>query len=107
MKTLSEIQRGLRNKFLASRNLCRLVESEDFKEAFLKAPESERVKAQNFIDKLDRESLARWVKLQLIDVDQERTVKQLRERASELGIAYYNLLSKTELMAAIEQRESA
>jgi len=101
VRALASLRSELHSKMLAIRNLCRLLESESFIATYESSPDKEQLSV--LIENLDQESLERWLKSQVVDLE-AHPVKRLRELCVQLAISGYRYMTKLQLIAAIKAK---
>lgn len=93
-------------RLLSLRNLQTVIQLKDFQSLFAVTSEVERKRVMEFIDKFDYTSLREWFKQQRHTQLGVLGVRELRKIASDLGVADYNHLPKSLLLAAITSKRN-
>lgn len=93
------------NKARDFRNLERLVNTPEFDEALKKDPDNVWVRFA--IINGNVEEVKKWIKETLVEEIGEMTLRQLRLRATQLGLTRVTLFTKDELIVKIIQIQDA
>jgi Rho termination factor, N-terminal domain len=100
-----DIQHLMRSRLLAIRALERILTSDTFKNVFEATTEEQRDIVKQHINNGDKIAIEKWIAMQEKSPEQMNVV-QLRQLASKLGIANYNLLPKASLLSAIRNKNA-
>lgn len=101
MKTLADIQRDVAAKSLDFRALDRLVKSDQFQAAFRRDPNNVLLKFAIGSGAIGM--VKKWIEDVLTQELGELTIRQLRQRATKLGLNYVTSCTKGELIVRITQ----
>ncbi len=105
MTKLQEIKSSLQSRVNELRSLQRLISGSKFEESYENATELERKLLDEYLLKVERESITKWMKTVLrrnMELGDYPST-ELRKIASELGIADYHILSKASLLSEIKR----
>jgi hypothetical protein len=91
----------IREELLRLRSIDRILHTENYSEAWLKASHQERTEAHRLVLLRDSKGLAKWIKGILYWDLLERPVRELRKLAQQLGIKNYHILTKSELLSEL------
>ena len=95
----------VRNKALDFRNLERLMQSKDFDEAYKVDPDNVWIRFA--IINGNVEEVRSWIKATLTEEVGEMSIRQLRQRAAQLGISRVTIYTKDELIVKIIHIQNA
>lgn len=106
MQKLVVIQQALHDRVLAARNLQRLVASAVFERLFNGASEVDQESLHGHIQRGNRDAVEAWIKDQQSKQEDASTLsmRDLRIKASQLGIVGYGWMPKASLLSAIHNK---
>jgi hypothetical protein len=102
---LRDLQCSLRRKYLALRNLYRLVESNLFQQVFDSVSTEAKARAATIVESGDKKKLLEWLSSHNVDLD-FMSIRALRKRAQKAGVRRYNHLTRNQLIAEITRAET-
>ncbi len=103
MERLGSIRQACHARMLSARTINRIVESDDFRDYFLKSSELVQTTAEQFILNGDKDGLESWMHDRRNEFDNAAlSIKELRRIAQQLGVKGYNALPKALLLTGIE-----
>lgn len=105
---VASIRHSLHSRLLDTRSLQRIVESENFEEIYKNASEDQRIIVKHLIQQGATGGVTQWLVIQQRNSKANiatLSVRELRQMASKLGIAAYNILPKASLLSAIRNKE--
>lgn len=102
--TQLQVQLDHRKKVLELRRFDRLVQSEEFGDAWTVADDKEKVKAEILIRVELYVLLQKWIRQTLYDNFEKHTVRQLRELASRHHVPYYSRMLHEDLVRALNKK---
>lgn len=98
------IRDRLYNRVLDLRSVERLVNAQSFELAWNAANTTQKEKVATLIETLDCSGIKQWVR----SLNQASlSIRELKERASQLGIPCYSRMDKQALLTAIYSKEDA
>lgn len=95
------LQRDLHSKFLALRSIKRLISSELFKEVYDSVSNDKKQEVQNYINNNDLYKIKSWIRVNRNIELGTMSIRQLRDKARELGVKNYSMLTTSMLLSAI------
>jgi hypothetical protein len=101
MSTLNEIQYEIKSKLLILQRINRLINSEQFINAYNKANDEQLTKLSKYLEDLNKDAITYWIKIVLKEEYEEYSVMDLRNLAKNLGIRHYQSLTKDSLLFEI------
>lgn len=109
MASIQQLCMNLHRKHLATLNIYRLVQQDEFKRAYEVATESERLISIGFVDTNDQIALTAWTRniLRKYKEYEYLDVRCLRDIASDNGIKGYSLMNRIELINILTRKESS
>lgn len=102
---LQDLHDQVSTRLNETRMLLRLIETDDFKKAFLKADERDRYKVTRQIDSLDIKGVRLWLRSQHYEQRDysQMTVRELRKVAGVRKIPDYQWMDKFDLIINLEE----
>lgn len=97
------LQRNTQNKFNIFQALYRLITQTKFEQAYNDATTEERIKVDEYVLKMDKTSVIKWMKDQLHNCMESYSYADLRKKARELGIKNYLYKNRDTLLSEIHQ----
>lgn len=85
------------------RGLKRLLETDYFAEFYLSLNHEEKITLAEYVVSGDLDGIRKWLKHNSHRTLEGRTIIEIREIASKLGVKYYNTLSKRQLIYKIRR----
>lgn len=104
---LAQIRFATHRRFLAMQKIFRYIHSEYFEEAYNIATDEEKQKVSKYIENGDKDNIVLWCRTILRNKEAYELlpVLELRQRAKNLGVKDYNVLTKDSLLSRIFQIE--
>lgn len=104
---VTDVQKRSREMLLDARNMDRLVQSENFVDAWNKASGQQKVRIEEYVWGLWPNELKELIGEICLGEHRSLTVSRLRKLASGYKIKNYSRLSKEELIKELEKHENA
>lgn len=101
MRDYKSVAETVHTRLLALRNVETLVTLRDFRDVFGHTDEAGRQRVINLIDGFDADGLRQWYKTERLKQLSGLGVRELRQVASQVGVANYNKLPKSLLLSEI------
>jgi hypothetical protein len=103
---VGDIQYETHSKFLAVRSIKRLISSELFKDVFKSVSKEKQIEVEQYIKNNDVIKLKKWIKNNRTIELGTMSIRQLKDRAKELGVRNYSMMTKSMLLSEITREIS-